>query len=216
MRILFGEYEYDAGRRLLLRQGQVKALSARAFLLLKLLLDRRPEAVSKGDLLGHLWPDAFVTDGSLHNLVAEVRRALSETASATRYIRTVPRFGYAFCGEARVAAAPAAPRSASTQACLIRGRDEWPLSEGESLVGRDRDCVIRIDSASVSRHHARIVLSAGCARLEDLGSKNGTLLNGRRVEQGTDLNDGDEIGVGSVSLTYRVLASLPSTVTERL
>jgi DNA-binding winged helix-turn-helix (wHTH) protein len=215
MRLLFGEFEFDSGRRLLLRHGQATPLSARAFLLLQVLLDRRPEAVSKADLLEHLWPDTFVSDGSLHNLVAEVRRALGDTASAARYVRTVPRYGYAFCGEARLAAAPAAPRSAAAQACLIRGRDEWPLSDGEILVGRDRDCTVRIDSASVSRHHARIVFSDGQARLEDLGSKNGTLVNGRRVEQRIRLEDGDEIRVGSVSLTYRVLGSLPSTATER-
>jgi DNA-binding winged helix-turn-helix (wHTH) protein len=216
MRLLFGEYEFDSGRRLLLRHGLAVALSTRAFLLLQVLLDRRPEAVSKGDLLEHLWPDTFVSDGSLHNLVAEVRRALGDTTSATRYVRTVPRYGYAFCGEAHLAVAPAAPRSEEAGACLIRGRDEWPLSDGESLVGRDRDCVVRIDAAAVSRHHARIVLSDGQAWLEDLGSKNGTLVNGWRVGGRTELEDGDEIRVGSVSLTYRVLGSLPSTATERL
>jgi pSer/pThr/pTyr-binding forkhead associated (FHA) protein len=51
--------------------------------------------------------------------------------------------------------------------------------------------------------------------VEDLESKNGTLVNGRRVEQRVALADGDVIQVGSVTMRYRIPGGLPTTVTRR-
>ena len=215
MRVLFGECEFDSGRRLLLRHGRAEPLSPKAFQLLELLLDRRPEAIAKAELLERLWPGTFVSDASLYNLVADVRAALGDGSRAPRFIRTVPRYGYAFHGDARSAPAAGISGLAPAGACLLLGRREWPLSEGSNLVGRDRDCPIRIDSATVSRHHARIVVRPDETAIEDLDSKNGTQVNGQRVEQRAALTDGDQIRVGSVTVTYRILDRLPSTVTRR-
>jgi pSer/pThr/pTyr-binding forkhead associated (FHA) protein len=79
-----------------------------------------------------------------------------------------------------------------------------PLTLGENVVGREGDGDIRIDSPTVSRRHARIVVSADGATLEDLGSKNGTFLRGAPVSAATALRDGDEIRVGSVALLFRM------------
>ena len=98
MRVAFGECEFDSGPRLLLRRGSVTPLSPKAFQLLELLLDRRPEAIAKTELLERLWPESFVSDASLHNLVAELRAALGDAPRLARYIRTVPKYGYAFHG----------------------------------------------------------------------------------------------------------------------
>jgi DNA-binding winged helix-turn-helix (wHTH) protein len=215
MRVLFGECEFDSGRRVLLRHGGVVPLSPKAFQLLELLLDRRPEAVAKAELLERLWPETFVSDASLHNLVAEVRAALGDAPPAPRYIRTLPRYGYAFHGDARPAPAADRARPAASGNRLVQGRRDWLLSEGPNLVGRDRDCAIRVDSPTVSRRHARIVVTRKMATVEDLGSKNGTRVNGRDVEQSVGLKDGDELRVGSVTMTYRTLDRLPSTVTRR-
>lgn len=218
MRLLFGECEFDSLRRLLLRHGSSTALSPKAFQLLEILLDRRPEAVSKTELLDRLWPDTFVADASLHNLVAEVRAALGDNPRAARYIRTVPRFGYAFHGDARPAPGSDADRAqpaAASGPCLVSRRREWLLSPGPNIVGRDRDCAVCIDSATISRRHARIVVNGEEATIEDLRSKNGTYVNGARVTQTMTLQAGAEIRVGSVTLTYRVLDGLPSTLTQR-
>jgi DNA-binding winged helix-turn-helix (wHTH) protein len=215
MRIVFGDCELDSGRRVLLRHGRPTPLSPRAFQLLELLLDRRPEAVPKAELLENLWEETFVSDASLHNLVAEIRAALGDNPRAARYIRTVPRYGYAFHGDARPAAADISSSPASGPR-LVSGRREWLLAEGSNLVGRDRDCAIRIDSPTLSRRHARIVLDGGEATLEDLDSKNGTHVNTHRVRQPVVLKDGDYIQFGSVAMTYRMLDMLPSTVTRRL
>ena len=191
-------------------------LSSRAFQLLELLLERRPEAIAKTELLERLWPDAFVSDASLHNLVTEIRAALGDDPRMARYIRTVPRFGYAFHGCSALAAA--APSFVTTHPRLgapLSGSQEWLLSEGSNLVGRDRDCGVRIDSATLSRHHARIVVTNREATIEDLGSKNGTQVNKLRITQLVMLKDADQIQLGSVTVTYRTAEPLPSTLTRR-
>ena len=217
MRLVFGECEFDPGQRVLLRHGSVRPLSPKAFDVLALLLDRRPEAVSKAELLERLWPGTFVGDASLHNAIAEIRAALGDAPRAARYIRTVPRYGYAFQGEARIAPAGGGPGAPLSGPRLVSDDHEWALAEGSNLVGRDRDCTVRIDSATLSRHHARIVVANGAATLEDLGSKNGTLVNGQRVtETAVTLGDYDRIQVGSVTVTYRASDALPSTLTRHV
>src|SRR5512134_2363256 len=130
MRLVFGECEFDSGRRVLLRHGSARPLSPKAFQLLELLLDRRPEAVAKAELLERLWPQTFVSDASLHNLVAEIRAAIGDASRAARYIRTVPRYGYAFHGDARPASPPAVRADTRPGPRLVSSRGEWLLSEG--------------------------------------------------------------------------------------
>jgi DNA-binding winged helix-turn-helix (wHTH) protein len=216
VRFLFAEFEFDSGRRLLLRHGRAAPLSTKGFQLLELLLDRRPEAVSKTEVLQHLWSETFVSDASLYNVVAEVRAALGDAPRAARFIRTVPRYGYAFHGDARPAdTGVEAVQTARPGLRLVSKRGDWLLAEGSNLVGRERDCAVRIDSPSVSRHHARILVIQGEATVEDLGSKNGTYVNEEAVKTPVALKDRVEIRVGSVKMTYRIVAALPSTVTRR-
>lgn len=215
MGVVFGECEFDSGRRVLLRHGSATPLSPKAFQLLELLLDRRPEAVAKTELLQCLWPESFVSDASLHNLVAEVRAAIGDSPRAARYIRTVPRYGYAFHGDVRPAAPVVLSRPGPSGPRLVSRHAEWLLPEGSNLVGRDRDCAVRLNSATLSRRHARIVVTSGEAAVEDLGSKNGTRVNGRRVTQPVALEENDRIQFGSVTVTYRTLDTLPSTITRR-
>lgn len=217
LRLLFGEFELDPGQRLLLRHGSRTPLSPKGFQLLELLLDRRPEAVSKAELLERLWQGTFVTDASLHNLVAEIRAALGDHARTPRFIRTVARYGYAFHGDVRSAPETKSgrPRTAPSGPCLVSGHREWALAEGPNVIGRDHDCAVWIDSGTVSRHHARIVITSGAATIEDLGSKNGTSVDGRTVTKAVTLEEGAEVRVGSVTMTFRTLDALPSTLTER-
>jgi DNA-binding winged helix-turn-helix (wHTH) protein len=214
MRLVFGECEFDSGRRVLLRHGSAKLLSPKAFELLELLLDRRPEVVAKTEILERLWPETFVSDASLHNVVAEIRAALGDPPRAARYIRTVPRFGYAFHGDARPAPAVDVSLSRSGPR-LVSKRAEWVLSVGANIVGRDRDCTVRIDSPALSRRHARIVVTRAETTIEDLGSKNGTQVNGERITHPTELKDSDRIQMGALTVTYHMSDVLPSTVTRR-
>lgn len=68
-------------------------------------------------------------------------------------------------------------------------------------LGRGLAADVRLDDASVSRRHAVIVPLSTGARILDDRSSNGTLVNGRRVQQ-ADLRDGDTIALGRVTLRY--------------
>ena len=217
MRVTFGACEFDSLRHELRVHGRPVPLSPRAFQLLALLLDRRPEVIAKGELLEQLWPGTFVSDASLHNLVVEVRAAIGDTPQASTLIRTVPRCGYGFIGEVQEPTAGAQPTSsrAHLRPQLISKRREWSLSEGANVIGRDPDCAVMIDVPNVSRRHACIVVTGTEATIEDLGSKNGTYLNGRRVRETTRLADGCQMRIGPVVVIYRHSSALPSTMTQR-
>ena len=73
----------------------------------------------------------------------------------------------------------------------IKGR--WLLSKPETSIGRWEDNDIVIDDRWISRYHARIRREKDQYVLEDLGSKNGTIVNGRRIVEPATLSDGDEI-----------------------
>lgn len=215
MRVAFGLFLLDTGTRELLRQGQPVHLTPKAFHLLEILLTERPKAVAKRVLMERLWPDVYVAETNLASLAAELREALEDNARAPRFLRTVHRFGYAFCGEAR----PETGGGARTPAAavhhrLILGTREVALSEGENLLGRDPAAAVLLDHASVSRRHARIQVEGTAATLEDLGSKNGTSINGKSLRGGAPLSDRDELRLGSIKLTYRVLPILASTQTS--
>jgi DNA-binding winged helix-turn-helix (wHTH) protein len=217
VRVVFGDCEFDSARHLVLRHGRAISLSSRAFQLLALLLDRRPEAVSKPELLEHLWPDTFVTDASLHNLVTEIRAALGDSPRAARYIRTIPRYGYAFHGDACAIGASRNEPSITSRSGprLLSTRGDWPLGQGANVVGRDPDCTVCVDSPTVSRRHACIFVEGGEASVEDLRSKNGTYVNGQRVRHPVSVTDGVEIRVGSVTMTYRNRNEMDSTLSQR-
>ena len=67
-------------------------------------------------------------------------------------------------------------------------------------IGRGEDCAVRLQSPYASRQHARIELRDGEPVLVDLGSRNGTLLNGTRVEGTASLNHGDLIAIGDATI----------------
>jgi hypothetical protein len=147
---------------------------------------------------------------SLAGVVAELRKALDDDRSEPRFLRTVHRFGYAFCGDA--VEEPVGGRTSFACSLTWEGR-EIGLVEGENVIGRDEGCAVRIDSARVSREHACIRVSGHEASIEDLGSKNGTFLRGRKLTGLVALEDGDEIGIGGARMTFRAAYGPGSTVT---
>jgi hypothetical protein len=76
------------------------------------------------------------------------------------------------------------------------------LSTGRNVIGRGTEADIRLPDTGVSRKHVDVVLDGGTATVEDLGSTNGTLVNGRRVSRQA-LVDGDVIRIGHSVLVYR-------------
>lgn len=207
MRVAFGNYVFDSAVRNLAREGEPIHLSPKAFALLELLIRERPRVIPKKEIVDRLWPDSFVADGSLANLVLEVRKALGDEVQQPRYVRTVHGFGYAFCGAAP--GPPKGPRSDLERSILYQLESpfgEVRLDEGECLIGRAPECRVSLASSTVSRHHARLVLGAGRVSVEDLGSKNGTHVRGQRIAAPTPLGNGERFRVGSVSLVLKVLS----------
>jgi len=217
MAVRFGRFVFDDVTRALLRDDAAVPLAPKAFQLLQLLLETRPRAVSKAEIHERLWPGTFISGSSLTRLAAELRATLGDPARRPGLIRTVYGFGYAFVGPAIAEPESASPDLPTPRAfpcrLVVSGRD-IPLAEGENLIGRAAEGAVSIRASDISRRHARIVVSNGQATLEDLASKNGTYLRGRRIRGSMDLDDGDEIRIGKVVMIFLGPVAAASTETE--
>ena len=209
--VCFGECEVDPDARELRRGGRPVEVSPKAFELLLILLEARPRALSQAQLRDRLWPGVFVAYTSLARLVTEIRQAIGDDARQPRFIRTLHGFGYAFQAETPETLRPQAPLSGLAFAVVWGDRIQG-LVPGEAVLGRGLECALQIGSARVSRRHARVLIAESGATLEDLGSKHGTFLNGRRLQGPAALADGDRIGIGDAVLSFRVISR--QTVTE--
>lgn len=87
------------------------------------------------------------------------------------------------------------------QLVVVQGRSASQLLKigtGVMTVGRQQDCQLRIASSQVSRKHCQIFEKKGLLLVKDLGSSNGTLVNGKKIADQRVLEPGDELTVGSV------------------
>jgi len=207
----FADFVLDLERRELTRTGKPHHISGKAFQLLEVLVRRAPNAVTKDDLYKELWGNAFVTEANLPNLVSELREILGDDAGSPRFVKTVHRFGYRFLEPVRW---QDARTELAVRSWLTWGTRDFPLGEGEHVLGRDRGVAIALPLGGVSRRHAVIRVENGHAVLLDLESKNGTFLNGKRVAGLAHLHDGDNIRLGSVAVDYHVAAEQETTLTE--
>lgn len=208
----FGRFALDTDTRQLLADGSEVHLSPKAFELLVVLVRNRARAMPKAELQETLWPSTFVEETNLASLVAEIRRAMGDSAAEPAFVRTVHRFGYRFVGEVVDSPGPSAVSAHRARPFLVVDRRKKMLLDGVNVIGRAPDATIQCDVPGVSRRHARIVVSGDGATLEDLGSKNGTYVGRERVTTAR-LSDGDEIRVGNASLTFHVDRPLDPTET---
>jgi len=204
MGLRFGEFSFDSEQRELRRNETPVHLSRKAFDILGLLIDRRPKVVEKRDLLDVVWQGRAVEEENIKNLIAEIRCALDDDSTAPRFIRTVHGVGYAFCGQA------ISQDATALWAVLWEGQS-IPLDE-EIVIGRSRKCQIQLHSNNASRQHARIRVGPSGASIEDLKSRNGTFVNGRRIDAPTSLQNGDNIVIGVDAMTI-VTVDEPATAT---
>jgi DNA-binding winged helix-turn-helix (wHTH) protein len=205
----FGSFELDSQRRQLLRDDREIHLTPKAFELLSALIETAPRVVTKAELHDRLWPKGIVSDATLVGLVKELRSALADRDRSAPFIRTVHRVGYAF--DAPVVRAV---RLAGAARWLIAGERRIALTEGENLIGRDPEAQVCLDHSTVSRRHARLVVSSASTVLEDLGSKNGTTREGVLLTAAVTLHNGDRFVCGDVSLTYRESRAGLPTITQ--
>ena len=208
MRLCFDGFILDTGGRRLLRDGREVPVSPKAFQLLELLVSKRPDAVSKAAIQDAVWPSTHVVEANVANIVGEIRTALHDDRRHARYIRTVPRFGYAFIGD------EAAPAESGPTLLLALGDVEYRLCSGINDLGRSKQEYRGLfDSPTVSRQHARIVVRGATATIEDLGSKNGTFVGQARISGPIELQDGDVVRLGSATAIFCCRACDGSTQT---
>ncbi len=89
------------------------------------------------------------------------------------------------------------------QLVVLRGRSATTalkLGDGVTTAGRHDDCQLRIKSSEVSRRHCQFFEKNGMLLVKDLGSSNGTMLNGKKIEGQRVLEPGDELTIGPVKL----------------
>lgn len=215
MKVLFGPFTFDSEARELLSGGRRVHLSTKAFDLLQLLLERRPGVVNKAEIHERIWSGAFVGDANLTVVVAEIRQALEDDPKDPRYIRTVHRIGYAF--SASVVEVRESGQAPAFHRCWLTWNDQtFPLVDGENIIGRDPRSSVWIDASGVSRRHARIVVNAGGAQIEDLASSNGTFVGGKPISATRQLSDQDVLDLGTASLTFRMWSEDRPQKTERI
>lgn len=209
MRLKFADCVLDLRTRQLERLGKVVPLEPKVYELLEVLIRRRPAVVTNNELDELLWPQVYVARTSLTRLVSELRSALGDTPRGSRVIRTAYKAGYAFCAEViggpSVAAAPARME-------LVWQGQALPLTDGEHVAGRDADCALVVEAVTVSRRHARIIVTSGGATIEDLDSTNGTHVRGVRISGPTRLDPGDELALGSERVQVRKRRTSAPTV----
>jgi DNA-binding winged helix-turn-helix (wHTH) protein len=194
----FGPFVLDADAAELRRdEGRIE-LRPKCFQLLLHLVERPGKLLSRETLLEQIWSDVVVGQETLSRTITEIRQALGDDADSPQYIETVPRLGYKF-----IARVTEAHRASRQSVFIVHRFKEYLLAEGEHLIGRGPDAAIRLYTPLISRHHARIRVRATQLTLEDLGSKNGTLVNGERVKGSIELHSGDTINVGGELLVVR-------------
>lgn len=186
------------------------------------------EVVSRRDLVDAVWTVEFITESTVNHAVADLRKALDDDAREPRFIETIPKRGYRLLispgGHPQKefpARRPAAHRgplaviidqevslgkragSGSIGHFLFLAETRIPLRGNPVVFGRGEDADIQILVPEVSRRHARMEFEPLTTAIEDLGSKNGTLINNTPIVNRHELRSGDTIGIGPTTMIYR-------------
>ncbi len=224
----FGDFELDLNAYTLRRAGERVRLEKIPMDVLILLVQAAGALVRRNEMQVALWSlNVFVEhDAAINTAVRKVRQALDDDAEKPRYVETVVGKGYRFIAPVEhrmpgsrhrgVDVTAAQPSSARWRRpfpsfCVTRGKQEFVLEVGRNLLGRDTGARVYIDHASVSRRHACISIRSDAAILEDLKSRNGTFLNGRRIDAPIEIGHGAVIGLGPIALTFIALSAPAST-----
>lgn len=78
------------------------------------------------------------------------------------------------------------------------------LTSGVTVIGRRQECDLCIPLMVISRRHCELNCDQNLLKIRDLGSRNGTYINGKRIEEETTISPGDEISVGPLSFIAQI------------
>lgn len=171
----------------------------KVFELLVYLIQNRGKLIARETLLEELWKDTVVSEATLSRTIATLRDVLADNAQEPKYIETLQRRGYKFIAPV-TDVSDAAPPVRQSGFLLIHGAQRYPLHEGDHFIGRGSDVGIPLYTPRTSRHHAALHISGSQIALEDLGSTNGTFVNGDRISGSIKLHAGDVIEIGGERL----------------
>ncbi len=162
--------------------------------------------VLRSRFIEEVWGGSCVSDNTLTRAIAELRRALGDDANHPEYVETIHRRGYRLLKQVSDLEDRQLPTFTEPSRFRVYLSDRnIQLRNGENSIGRRAEASICVRSLQVSRHHARIIVQANRAYIEDLGSTNGTLVNGHPILEPTRLRDGDRVllGDGNDELQFR-------------
>src|ERR1700722_13850086 len=134
----FGPYRLDPGRKLLLRNGDLVAVTSKALEILLVLVERSEHLVTKDELMKQVWPNTFVEEANLTQHISMVRKALGETPQDHRYIVTFPGQGYRFAGEVRIVYPNGTDRALESRFSSRMGIEQTEAGDGRRIE-RDDD-----------------------------------------------------------------------------
>lgn len=136
MVIRFGIFELDDQSGELRRQGLKVRLPEQSFQILRMLLDRPNDVVTRDELRQRLWAsDTSVDfDAGLNSTIRKLREALDDSADNPRFVETVPRHGYRFIGSARPVTVDEAPKPAAVDTAQLPARTSRAWIAGGVLV----------------------------------------------------------------------------------
>jgi DNA-binding winged helix-turn-helix (wHTH) protein len=205
----FADCLYDRSARRLLRSGTLVPLEPKMYELLDILIDRSPSIVSRRELDELLRPGKSPARTSLSRLMSELRTLLGDHSQDARVIRTVEDQGYAFCADLHRLGPRAGPPA---EVRLLWRSQQLLLGDGEYVLGRGDECTLVIDAVTVSRRHAKLTIRHRQMTIEDLGSKNGTHVDGVEIQGPTPLKNGSRVTLGHEPLTVDLRNSATVTV----
>ena len=201
--------QIDCARRRILRDGEERPLSRKAFDLLVVLVDQRPKVVSKDKLIQKIWADTFVADANLAILIGDVRAALGDNAKEPRMIKTHHRVGYSFAAD--VTEVSAAAHAEDGPPSL------WLLPTGASCCSRAElrsaatPAATSSSTTRASREHAVLTVTDGQLTVAD--RDNGTRVDGRKLTDTSVVRSGQRITFGTVEATVLGRSDADSTMT---
>ena len=208
-----GDWRVEPELNRVSRAGVTVRLEPRVMDVLVSLAEHAGAVVPRSTLLDAVWAAQFVAANTLTHAICEIRRAFGDDPRDPTYVETIPKRGYRLIAPVT----RSARRRRSTVPCrytVIIDGQKVPLDQGEHVIGRVADADIRIDVPGVSRRHARLRVNGWAISVEDLGSMNGTYVDGRRVDEETTLRDGAIVRLGRRGSWLRVCGLEDETATD--
>jgi DNA-binding winged helix-turn-helix (wHTH) protein/energy-coupling factor transporter ATP-binding protein EcfA2 len=118
-------FQLDVRQRVLIRDGNLIALTPKAFDVLLFLIQNRGRVLEKDELMKAIWPESFVEEGNLSQNIFVLRKILADPQNGDSVIQTIPRRGYKFVASVKELDIPAIPSNAKSSAHSFLSAEYW-------------------------------------------------------------------------------------------